>query len=418
MMKFFKLDDKLKQNQDSLEEAKSLCDKVKQSGSNNENELKDLQNRLNSIKKVLGIEPIPQNFYEDNIRSIEAIDSICYEFIPDEGSKKILDNSYNLKGIDILFATLIGGLGVIIDFLTVKIPKDQLYQGKIEQSGSGLTKFFKSFGLDEKGNASKWVNVLEEKFKVPYDKSIDPSIPGLHPRTHRMLTPGHDPILGIIFGTSDIINGNMTSIDANGVIRIEKIAENIPFEERLLAPIIWFCHILSDVATKMGIPIPGWCVLNTFQCGSFGEKQRTIAEIARYMYLESYDLRHLLTMSVVPATIGLLIRLYFFLFAKGNENANNILCEQEYAKIKNNIKLHKLLFIAHSVAAVGNAAKIATYQGNPTSINLPVWLATAKEAVIMARVVLRDKSGEQAIEGRHQIDDCWEYLLKANNSTL
>ena len=260
--------------------------------------------------------------------------------------------------------------------------------------------------------------MLEEKFKVPYDKSIDPSIPGLHPRTHRMLTPGHDPILGIIFGTSDIINGNMTSIDTNGVIRIEQIAENVTFEEQLLAPVTWFCHILSDVTTKMGIPIPGWCALNVFQCGSFWEKQRTIAEIARYMYLEGYDFRHLLTMSTVPATIGLLTRLYFYFFAKGDENANNILCEQEYAKIKNNIKLHKLLFIAHSVAAAGNAAKIATYQGNPTSINLPVWLATAKEAVTMARVALRDKSGEQAIEGRHQIEDCWEYLLKANNLTL
>jgi hypothetical protein len=52
---------------------------------------------------------------------------------------------------------------------------------------------------------------LEDNFPVPYDPStnfgLESLVKGLGPRTHRMQSLGHDPILGWFFGVRDILDG-------------------------------------------------------------------------------------------------------------------------------------------------------------------------------------------------------------------
>ena len=77
-------------------------------------------------------------------------------------------------------------------------------------------------------------------------------------------------------------------------------------------------------------------------------------------------------------------------------------------------------FIAYSVATCGNVAKIIAYQGNPLALNLPLWYAMIKEATGECIILTRNsKDYEKAIEGRHIIDEDFDYLfsfLQNNNN--
>lgn len=147
------------------------------------------------------------------------------------------------------------------------------------------------------------------------------------------------------------------------------------------------------------------------QFGSFGEKQRTISDVARFMYLNGYDLRHFASMSAANAVIELVIRIYYFLVCKKKADDFSLEAEKEYVEIKNKIKLHDMLFVSYAVASCGNIAKICAYQGNPTAFNLPLWLGMTKEAITKAEITTRNsKYYEKAIENRHVIDENFRIL--------
>ena len=198
----------------------------------------------------------------------------------------------------------------------------------------------------------------------------------------------------------------------NGNLRIDKVVGETEFKRLFYAPILWLGHIISDLFTKAGVPLPGSCLLRTLQFGSLGEKERTLGQVVEYMYYEGYDMRHLLTMSISKIVIDLVIRIYFILIAKQEESKSFLISENEYIQVQNKKKLHKLLFIAYSVASCGNITKVVTFQGNPTAINAVVWYSFIKESIAMASMKInrQEKTVENIIEDRHIIDENFDYL--------
>lgn len=376
----------------------------------NSQRLDDLLNKVNAIRENLGLEQLEYN----NDTATSDLDMYIENIFPFNDKKNISNNSMKMQPMDYIVAALSGGLAAVIDIFLVKIPKDTIIVRNGErllQEGGYLTEILRSIGLDENGKASQWITTLENHFKVPYDKSVDPDIIGLNPRSHRLHSLAHDPsIAGLIWGIKDIVSGTFSCIDKNGCLVVEKVTE-AGFEKLFTAPILWLGHLLSDVFTKMGIPIPGWSYLQLLQFGSFGDKQRSIAEVARYMYLEGYDLRHLVSMTTTNAVIELIVRLYYHLVCKKRPDDFSLTAEKEYVEIKNKIKLHNMLFVAYSVATCGNIAKLCVYQGNPTAFNLPLWLGMIKESVTQVVIANRNtKSYEEAIENRHIIDERFKQL--------
>lgn len=379
----------------------------------NSQRLDDLLNKVNVIRENLGLKQLEYN----NDTATSDLDMYIENIFPFNDKKNISNNSMKMQPMDYIVAALSGGLAAVIDIFLVKIPKDTIIVRNGErllQEGGYLTEILRSIGLDENGKASQWITTLENHFKVPYDKSVDPGIIGLNPRSHRLHSLAHDPsVAGLIWGIKDIVSGTFSCIDKNGCLVVEKVTE-AGFEKLFTAPILWLGHLLSDVFTKMGIPIPGWSYLQLLQFGSFGDKQRTIAEVARYMYLEGYDLRHLVSMTTTNAVIELIVRLYYHLVCKKRPDDFSLTAEKEYVEIKNKIKLHNMLFVAYSVATCGNIAKLCVYQGNPTAFNLPLWLGMIKESVTQVVIANRNtKSYEEAIENRHIIDESFEQLYKS-----
>lgn len=379
--------------------------------------LEELNNRIKTLFDKAGIDEsnISSESTIDDIQQINTeIDSILFSV----NSKTEADKALDVNNVDLLVACLAGGLAVLVDFVLVKVPKTmdiKLNGEKVHCEGSPLTTILKKIGTTNDGKEAKWIKTLEKWFHVNYDASVKENIPGMYPKNHRVYSLGHDPsILGLIWGIKDIVSGTFSYIDKNGVLHIDKVIEP-DLKKIFYAPFLWLGHIISDVFTKQGIPIPGTSVLRMFQVGSFGEKERTIGELVTYMYEQGYDLRHLATMSTCRLVINIVVNIYCFLTMHKESNPTLPLFERDYIRVKNEQKKKKIFFIAYSVAVAGNIGKVAAYQGNPFAINIAIWYQFVREAVTQTVIYFDEgKYSIKAIENRHLIDETFELLLKTS----
>lgn len=121
-------------------------------------------------------------------------------------------------------------------------------------------------------------------------------------------------------------------------------------------------HLLSDVATKQGLPAPLMPLLQLLDVGSFGEKGRTIAQVARFMYLQGYDLRHFLVGGLGPGLVEMVLRAFILVrhYAEHGELA---------LVIGGHPKYRSMLLAGHAVAAMANAGKVRGTRWRSTSRN-------------------------------------------------
>ena len=71
-----------------------------------------------------------------------------------------------------------------------------------------------------------------------------------------------------------------------------------------------------------------------------------------------------------------------------------------------------MLFLAHALAASGNAIKIFSYSGNPLAINLTQWLLFFKESIEIIKATTRETTTEKIIRNRQKINSKWEEIKK------
>jgi hypothetical protein len=402
----------------------------------NSRDLDDLQNELDSIMNAHKVEQSSNISLEDP-SPIKWEDRLFIEerkdLIEERLHKEIFKNPKLLPELSALEWSIVGAaatIAALLDIILVRTPNGkmtfELFGNKLFNFGAYSdsfhpTTFIKSnLGVDEQGELNGFLKWMEKVCKVPYDQSINPDIAGFAPKTHRMLNLGHDPLLGLFFGIFDTFNGSMTAIDINGKLHVVKTF--VPdTSTKLLSPLVWLGHLVSDLCTKMGLPIPGWGFTQLLQFGSFGEKDRTIADITRYMYLKGYDVRHFAAMSIVPGTIELIIRAYHLLSNNLNKKEELFSPNQQTILYKeteitsSNMKMHKMLFFSHLIATSGNALKIFGSGNHPLALNLPQWIAFVKECQAVSKIVTRDKKPEMIIRNRNKINEEWDNILNKEN---
>lgn len=237
--------------------------------------------------------------------------------------------------------------------------------------------------------------------KVPYDAQDNRNtaewVEGLSAYYHRLYSLGHDPLVGLIVGVADIMSGTMTTIDKNGVFRIQIMECYKDRTERdvFAAVAKQIRHFFSDVNTPMGLPVPLASLFNFAQFGHIGKDDQTIAEIAQGMYAEGYDFKHFCSLSIPTMFVEAAVRLGYGLkrISEGHTIAESIPVSLDRVK---NPKLATMLFIAHSAAVGINAGKVAVniVLDKPdfyTAINYTEWLAFAKYGFQQAKWILYDK---------------------------
>ncbi len=304
------------------------------------------------------------------------------ELRSNEEAVRIMNEEYNslhrLDKYDITISAVASIIGAAVDILLIGIPQ----KGPAGLEAGPLSDFIRK-KFDEKFPPEEMERLANSKAsKVPYDaqdnRNTTVFVEGLSAYYHRLLSLGHDPLLGLIFGVFDILMGKMTTIDKSGKIVSQVIESYADRKESDIFAAIskQIIHFKSDITTSMGLPAPLMGLFNLLQFGSIGEEELTIAEIVQGMYYEGYDFIHFCSLSVPVMLIEVIVRIgYAFKRIKeGHSVKESIPFSLNREK---HPKLATMLFIAHTGATAVNAGKVY-FTKNPMAINYPQWIAFAK----------------------------------------
>lgn len=315
------------------------------------------------------------------------------------------DQLHHLDPLDVTITAGAGLLAAAVDILLVGIPGKS--PGGLK-AGS-LSDYMRDY-FDRRYPPEEMEKLANSKVsKVPYDaqdnRNTAVRVEGLSAYYHRLLSLGHDPLLGLVFGTSDILAGKMTTIDKAGRVVSQSMEcytgrKEVDVFVALAKQIL---HFKSDVTTSMGLPAPLMGLFNLMQFGSIGEYEQTVAEIAQGMYFEGYDFIHFCSMSVPVAIVEVVVRLcYAFKRMKeGVPLKDAIPLSTSHDK---NPKLSTMLFTAHCAATAVNAGRVA-FTKNPMAINYPQWIAFGSYSyqqlkwAALTKPAQRDAYVRRAIEG-------------------
>ncbi|MCF0261190.1 MAG: hypothetical protein HUJ54_15120, partial [Erysipelotrichaceae bacterium] len=306
-----------------------------------------------------------------------------------------LNQEYNLvhklDAIDITISAGAGLLGGVIDILLVGIP----HKTPEGLRGGPLSNYVRDW-FDQRFPEVDMETLANSKdSKVPYDaqdnRHTTIHVEGLSAYYHRLLSLGHDPFLGFLFGVSDILKGTMTTIDKNGrtVVQVMENYSNRKASSIFEAISKQFLHLKSDLTTSMGLPAPLMGLFNLFQFGKIGEEEQTIAEIVQGMYYEGYDFIHFCSLSIPAMIVEVVIRLCYGIkrIKEGHAVKDSIPFSTNHEK---HPKLATMLFIGHSASVAVNTGKIC-FTKNPMAINYTQWILFAKYSYQQLKWAIIDK---------------------------
>lgn len=374
---------------------------------------------INKATKVITV-PTWEELVQDAERHVGSnydLESIFTEeeLQSNEAAIRQMREEYNtlhrLDGFDISIVALASIVGAAVDILLVGVPEKSKTGLKAGPLSDYIRDYFNKMFPEEE--MKKLAN--SKKSKVPYDaqdnRNTSIFVEGLSSYYHRLLQLGHDPLLGFIFGVSDILNGKMTTIDKMGNI-VSQVMDN--YEGRKEATIFaaltkQVLHLKSDVTTSMGLPVPLMALFNLLQFGSIGEEEQTIAEIVQGMYYEGYDFIHFCSMSVSAMLVEVIVRLCYAIKRKAEGHPMKD-CIPFSLNREKHPKLATMLFVAHAGATAANTGKIA-FTKNPVAINYPEWLAFAKYSYIQLKWILTEKPAKCDAYVRGKINDELNALL-------
>ena len=314
---------------------------------------------------------------------------------------KKLNHDYNmihhLDKYDVIISAAAAILGAVVDIVLLGIPQ----KGPAGLEAGKLADYVRK-KFDEKFSPEEMEKLANSKeSKVPCDaqdnRNTETYVEGLSAYYHRMLSLGHDPILGFVFGLYDIMHGTMTTIDKSGhiVCQVMEVYSERKETEIVSALLKQIIHFKSDITTSMGLPAPLMGLFNLCQFGSIGEEEQTVAEIVQGMYYEGFDFIHFCAQSIPTILIELVTRIGYAVkrIKEGNRVKDSIPISLNREK---HPKLATMLFIAHTGATAVNAGKVY-FTKNPMAINYPQWIAFAKYSykqlkwVLVAKPVARRK---------------------------
>lgn len=321
-------------------------------------------------------------FTEDELKSNEqAIRQLNAEY----------NQLHHLDKYDVAVCATAGLISGLVDILLVGIPQKTPEGLK----GGPLSNYVRDY-FDKKFPEEEMEKLANSKVsKVPFDAQDNRNttiyVEGLSAYYHRLLSLGHDPILGFIFGVMDIMTGRMTTIDKTGKI-VSQVMEN--YADRKESDIFaalskQIIHFKSDITTSMGLPAPMMALFNLLQFGSIGEEELTIAEIVQGMYYEGYDFIHFCSLSIPVMISEVIIRIGYAIkrIKEGYSLKESIPVSTNHEK---HPKLGTMLFIGHSAATAINAGKVY-FTKNPMAINYSQWVAFAKYSYQQLKWVLIEK---------------------------
>lgn len=388
----------------------------------NKNISKKLDSSINSSEKLLksfNIKSNEKEFYKNDLKKQKPQQNLQqkdWKQILDEANEKIpqdvsitdilskseilyalddlkrinteFNNKTKLNKTDIAFLIIATALQtlrwVLAPTLGQKINKaerlkhnDKLITAEMKRQNKTFQEKYNDFGhrKSQKGYKS-WEQIIFSS--VPYDSSKNAHSFGVNMAGgyHRYKTLGHDPILGWVFGTANIITDTITLSDFSSY----KI-QNMAFSESIPTPFMFAnaidsvkednlrliaglfaqsVHLKSDKYTKVGLPVPVLGSLNP--------------EFAKKLYIQyEYDLACLekdLKIVSISASIAVLINfiikvVHGFFYNESKDHSRKLY----------EVRTRKILIISNSIASSSNIIA-STIIKNPNMLDIGGILVT------------------------------------------
>ena len=253
-----------------------------------------------------------------------------------------------------------------------------------------------------------WINLLYQT--PPYDITAgSPNIGyNMEGKYHRLHTLGHDPMLGWLFGTANILTDTVTlaNFSSYRVIRSPKmriVPEPVPMAMMLhesycavkadplnlpAAVFTQYRHLKSDEFTKLGLPVP---ILEAFS-----------PDLAGKLYKENYDALCLARdakivagSAAVSALLNLIITLTHGLFYVPDEN----LTRDQYE-----VRTRKILLISNLIAS-GSSIIAACITRNPKNLDIGGLFITVTRLFSDIRFITKIKKEFLESEYSKRIDE-------------
>lgn len=250
----------------------------------------------------------------------------------------------------------------------------------------------------QKHGTGYWINLLYQT--PPYDITAGSKDLGInmHGKAHRMYTLGHDPILGWIFGTVNILTDCVTfnNFRTNRVTRIDPITqkkkmsitcETVPIggmfrefyemtkADYLNLPAAIFAqaqHLKSDEFTKMGLPVPLLSSINEdFASKLYGEHYDALC-FARDAKIAGASF-------VVSKLLDIIIILTHGIFRQENED-----------KDLYEARTRKILLISNSIASTSTIIR-SCITNNPKNLDIGSLLNTITHLFTDIRFIAKIK---------------------------
>ena len=161
----------------------------------------------------------------------------------------------------------------------------------------------------------------------------------------------------------------------------------------------------------MGLPAAFMTLMQGINIGSFGDKGRSVGEVARWMYLNGYDLRHFIASGITPAVVEIVLRAYIMLRHYS-----------EHGEIKFDLASHpkyrSMLMMAHGIATTANAGKVILMGGNPLAINYAEYMPFIRYLIPSLKYWLFDQQ-RLRLEHMEKINESgWDDLLDNSDRLL
>lgn len=359
-----------------------------------------------------GIVTLEDIMTEDEINaSFRELDAIEKEFSRQTGLINKVDLSFLAVATalqvakTLLFPYAAGKAGYGTGFDPEPRKKDD--DSSIKQAHREATDDYKTKTLDKNGGRTGyWINILYQP--PPYDIITGSPAAGLqlHGKEHRLYTLGHDPILGWLFGTMNILTDiiTTTSFQSRRVKRAPKPMHITPeavsmpsmiqesYEtikaDRLNLPAAVFAqaqHLKSDEYTKMGLPVPILSAINE--------------QFASQLYKEHYDAlcfsrdAKIVGQSLMASIlIDMIIGLVHGLFRK-----------EDVPKKVYEVRTRKILLISNSIASASTIIN-AGITSNPKNLDIGGLLSTISHLFLDTRFIAKVKEEyiENEVAGRLQ----------------
>lgn len=323
---------------------------------------------------------------------------------------------------DYVMASSTGLLAGLVDAFLVGDPTNSVLQNPSDNFVSGCVKKFAKLsgwtgpraGTDEMTSA---ISFLEREFPVNYDQRHSADVGylfSMSAQNHHLLSLAHSPSpIGLICSIINQWNSTSTFIVDGELITIDtesfELKGNNPFSKIFCGFVNWLGHIMSDVAGSSesrlrgaGVPIPFFELTQTLNLGSFGEDRKTLAEVARKVYENGYDLRFGLAQSLPVVMVELILRVYRIIRDRYEKQKSWTECLKYTIFGEQDLRMQKMLLVGQGVLCMVDLSDASIRSGGLTNpvlffsrLNFIAW---SRCAYLGLKVALRCLSNDAKIE--------------------